>query len=101
MILHQYASTLFISKCNARTRFTVLYQLKWQSAFLHSAILTAVMFVIFSKMTFFTIIYIFIYFFKRKPKFSGQQGHAALLLVFIPLTSVFVMVTLLTVNKLC
>lgn len=164
MILHQYASTLFISKCNARTRFTVLcslyfllfavsmsastqlnivmyllanfsflitqYQLKWQSAFLHSAILTAVMalcelavyniiqhfvphfftetahlhsrimFVIFSKMTFFTIIYIFMYFLKRKPKFSGQQGHAALLLVFIPLTSVFVMVTLLTVNDM-
>lgn len=106
------------------------YQPTWQSAFLHSAILTAVMalcelavyniiqhfvphfftetahfhskiiFVIFSKMIFFTIVYIFMHFFKRRPKFNGQHGHAALLLVFIPLTSVFVMVTLLTVNDM-
>ncbi len=164
IILHQYASTLFISKCKTQTKLMVLcalyfllfavslcasillnivmyllvnftflvtqYQLKWQSAFLHSAILTAVMalcelavynivqhfvphfftetthfhnkiiFAIFSKMIFFTIIYIFMHFLKRKPKFSRQHEHAVLLLVFIPLTSVFVMVTLLTINDM-
>lgn len=137
IILHQYASTLFIPKRKARTILAVLcafyfllfavslfastwlnivmylivnfsflitqYQLKWQSAFFHAAILTAVMalcelavysivqhfvphfytdtahfhswiiFVIFSKMIYFTIVYIIMHFLKKRPKISRQH----------------------------
>lgn len=164
LILHQYASTLFISKCKARTILAVLcafyfllfavsmfastwlnivmylfinfsflitqYQLKLRSAFFHAAILTAVMalcelavysivqhfvphfftdtahlhsriiFVIFSKMLYFTIVYIFMHFLKKRPKISGQHEHVVLLLIFIPLASCFMMFTLLTVNDM-
>lgn len=162
IVLHQYASTLFISKYRTRTRLSVLcdlyfllfaiamlsstwlnmfmyllanfiflvtqYRLKWQSAFFHSAILTALMatcelavynviqhfaphffteaehfhnkiiFIIFSKMIFFTIVYIFMHLLKGRQEYSQQYDHSALLLVFIPLTSIFMMFTLLTVN---
>lgn len=104
------------------------YQLKLRSAFFHAAILTAVMalceltvysivqhfvphfftetthfhsriiFVIFSKMIYFTIVYIIMHFLKEEPKISGQHEHVVLLLIFIPLASCFMMFTLLTVN---
>lgn len=160
LILHQYASTLFIPKRKVWIRLTVLsilyflllaismfaspwlnafmyllinfiflltqYRLRWHSAFFHSAILTAVMaicelavyniiqhfaphfytesahfhnkivFVIFSKMIFFTIIYLFMHFFKDRQECNQQHDHSALLWVFIPLTSIFIMFTLLT-----
>ena len=102
------------------------YRLKWFSAFFHSAVLTAVMamcelavygiiehfaphfftgaaspyntvfFAIFSKMIFFTIIYILMHFLKGNPE-NGRDRYA-LLLVFIPLTSVFVMLTFVAIN---
>ncbi len=164
IIIHQYASTLFISKRKTRTTLSVLcafyfllfavsmfastwlnivmylfvnfsflitqYQLKWRSAFFHAAILTAVMalcelavysivqhfvphfftetahfhsriiFVIFSKMIYFTIVYIIMHFLKERPKISGQHEHVVLLLIFIPLASCFMMFTLLTVNDM-
>lgn len=164
IILHQYASTLFISKWKARTTLTVLcafyfllfavsmfastwlnivmylfvnfsflitqYQLKLRSAFFHAAILAAVMalcelavysivqhfvpnfftdtahfhsriiFVIFSKMIYFTIVYLIMHFLKERPKISGQHEHVVLLLIFIPLASCFMMFTLLTVNDM-
>lgn len=164
IILHQYASTLFIPKRKVRTILAVLcafysllfavslfastwlnivmylfvnfsflitqYQLKWRSAFFHAAILTAVMalcelavysivqhsvphfftetahfhsriiFVIFSKMIYFTIIYILMHFLKERPNISGQHDHVVLLLIFIPLASCFMMFTLLTVNDM-
>lgn len=160
LILHQYASTLFIPKRKVWIRLTVLsilyflllaismfaspwlnafmyllinfiflltqYRLRWHSAFFHSAILTAVMaicelavyniiqhfaphfytesahfhnkivFVIFSKMIFFTIIYLFMHFLKGRQECNQQHDHSALLWVFIPLTSIFIMFTLLT-----
>lgn len=104
------------------------YSLKWHSAFFHSVMLTAVMgicelalygitrrsasylyqkaarfhsmiiFTIFSKMMFFTIIYICMHFLKGRQKQDQQRDNSALLLVFIPLTSVFIMLTFLTVN---
>ena len=106
------------------------YQLKLRSAFFHAAILTAVMalcelavysivqhfvphfftetahfhsriiFVIFSKMIYFTIVYILMHFLKERPKISGQHEHVVLLLIFIPLASCFMMFTLLTVNDM-
>lgn len=164
IILHQYASTLFISKWKTRTILAILcafyfllfavsmlsstwlnivmylfvnfcflitqYQLKWRSAFFHAAILTAVMalcelavysivqhfvphfytdtvhfhsriiFVIFSKMIYFTIIYIFMHFLKERPKISGQHEHVVLLLIFIPLASCFMVFILLKVNDI-
>lgn len=102
------------------------YRLKWFSAFFHSAVLTAVMalceltvysvierfaphffaeavysysivfFAVFSKMTFFTIIYILMHFLKGHQE--NSQDHYALLLVFIPLTSVFIMLTFVAIN---
>lgn len=164
IILHQYASTLFIPKWKTRAILAVLcafysllfavslfastwlnivmylfvnfaflltqYQLKLRSAFFHAAILTAVMalcelavysivqhfvphfftetahfhsriiFVIFSKMIYFTIVYILMHFLKERPKISGQHEHVVLLLIFIPLASCFMMFTLLTVNDM-
>lgn len=106
------------------------YSLKWHSALFHSVMLTAVMgicelalysisqhsaphfyqeaahlhsmiiFTIFSKMMFFTIIYICMHFFKGRQKHNQQHDHSTLLLVFIPLTSVFIMLTFLTVNDI-
>lgn len=105
------------------------YRLKWHSAFFHSAILTAVMgvcelsiysvsqhfaphfyaesshfhvmvaYVIFSKMIFLTIIYVFMHFMKGQREDNQQHDHSALLLVFIPLTSVFIILTFLTINN--
>lgn len=110
---------------------TTQYNLKWHSAFFHSVMLTAVMgicelalysitlysvphyhkeavpfhsmiiFTIFSKMMFFTIIYICMHFLKGRQEQGWQRDHSSLLLVFIPLTSVFIMLTFLTINDVC
>lgn len=107
---------------------TTQYSLKWHSAFFHSVMLTAVMgicelalygitrysashfyretapflsiiiFTIFSKLMFFTIIYICMHFLKGRQEQGWQRDHSSLLLVFIPLTSVFIMLTFLTMN---
>lgn len=104
------------------------YRLKWFSAFFHSAVLTSVMalcelavygviehfaphfftkaaysyniilFAIFSKMIFFTIIYLLMHFLKGRRKDGREHDHYALLLVLIPLTSVFVMLTFVAIN---
>lgn len=55
-------------------------------------------FVIFSKMIYFTIIFILVYFMDGQKEYVQQRDHSALLLVSIPLTSVFIMLTLLIVN---
>lgn len=59
------------------------------------------LFVVFSKMTFFTVIYIFMHFLKDRQKCGQPQDHSSLLLVFIPLTSVFIFLTLLSVSDVC
>ncbi len=110
------------------TFLNIGYRLKWLTAFFHSAVLTAVMamcelavygiiehfaphfftetahsyntilFAIFSKMIFFTIIYILIHFLEGRQECDQKHDRYALLLVFIPLTSVFVMLTFVAIN---
>lgn len=105
-----------------------MYQLKWHSALFHSAILTAVMsmcelavysiigrfaphfftesahshnivlFAVFSKMTFFMVIYVLIHLLQEHQAYSQKQDKYALLLVFIPLTSIFVMLIFVAVG---
>lgn len=104
------------------------YRLKWHVAFFHSAVLTAVMalcelavysiigsfaphffaetayfhniifFAIFSKMIFFAIIYILMHFLKGRQEYSQKQDKYTLLLVFIPLTSVYIMLAFVAVS---
>ena len=108
-----------------------MYRLKWHSALFHSAVLTALMsmcelavysiigrfaprffteatyshniilFAVFSKMTFFTVIYILIHLIQERQEYSQKQDRYALLLVFIPLTSVFVMLIFVAVADAC
>lgn len=110
------------------TFLNIGYRLKRLSSFFHSAMLTSVMamcelavygvvehfaphfftesassyniifFAIFSKMMFFTVIYVLMHFLKGQREDSRQHDHYALLLVFIPLTSVFVMLAFVTIN---
>lgn len=55
-------------------------------------------FIILSKIIFFTVIYIFMHFMKGRREDEQQHDHSELLLVFILLTSVFIILTFLTVN---
>lgn len=105
------------------------YSLKWYSALFHSAILSAfmgicelivysiinrfsphfwaqaehfhnrILFVIFSKIIFFSIIYILIYFQKKQQKQTIEQDKSVLLLLCIPATSIFIMLTFLNINE--
>lgn len=89
------------------------YRLSMPSALFHSVLLTAIMgiceltifitsfhnmllFIIFSKLIFFTMIYICMHFFKDQREPDQRHNHSALLPVFVPLTSVLVMLTFLT-----
>ena len=104
------------------------YDLKWYSALFHSAVIAAVMgmceltvystmerfsphflaesgqfqnmviFIIFSKMIFFTIVYILIHLLKGQQAQARQHDKSVLLLIFIPVTSVFIMLTLVSVS---
>ena len=104
------------------------FDLKWHLAFFHSAILSAVMamcelmvyciiqcftphflanieyaynavvFAIFSKITFFTIIYIIIQISEKKQSYSKKYDKSTLLLIFIPITSVFIMLTFICIS---
>ncbi len=104
------------------------YDLKWYSALFHSAVIAAVMgmceltvystierfsphflakskqfynmiiFIIFSKMIFFIIIYILIHLFKEQQVQNQKHDKSVLLLIFIPMTSVFIMLTLVSVS---
>lgn len=107
------------------------YNLKWHSALFHSAILAAVMgmcelavysivkyytphfyaeseyfhnmviFTVFSKISFFTIIYILIHFLKGRQKYNQQYDKSVFLLIFIPLTSAFIMLTFVYISDSC
>lgn len=104
------------------------YDLKWYSALFHSAVLAAIMgmceltiystierfsphflaesgqfqnmiiFIILSKMIFFTIVYILIHILKGHQAQNQQHDKSVLLLIFIPVTSVFIMLTLVSVS---
>jgi len=109
--------------------FLTQYKIQPLSAFFHSAILSAVMgmcelsvysiierfvphffsqvndfhntilFIVFSKVLFFSIIYILMHFFKSRKKCSLQQQKSSLLLLIIPLTTIFIMLTLLNLSE--
>lgn len=96
-----------------------MYDLKWYTALFHSAVIAAIMgmcelaaystmehfsphffvkFIIFSKMAFFIIIYILIHLLKGQQTPEQQHNKSVLLLIFIPITSVFTMLTLVSVS---
>lgn len=105
------------------------YQLKWFSALFHSAILNAIMSTcelipfgillrhsphffaeasyfrnlailsVFSKISFFLIIYILIHLLKGKRSYNPSQNISAFLLSFIPITSVFVIITFVNIGE--
>lgn len=107
------------------------YSLKWHSALFHSAILAAVMgmcelavysivkyytphfyaeseylhnmiiFTVFSKISFFTVIYVLIHFLKGQQKYDQQYDKSVFLLFFIPLTSAFIMLTFVYISDSC
>ncbi len=103
--------------------------LHWYTAVFHSSILTAVMtmsellvygitkrfaphfldngrefyhllfFSVFSKLIFFAIIYILVHLMQNPQKNTGQYDQSLLLLVFIPLTSIFIMFTFISIGE--
>lgn len=107
------------------------YQLKWHSAMFHSAVLTAVMsmceltvfsvmehfvphffsqassfhniilFAIFSKLIFFTVIYTLMHVLKKSQEYSRKHEQHSPLLVFIPLISVYIMLIFVAVHDSC
>lgn len=106
----------FISQC----------RLKWHTALFHASMLTAIMgaceltvyglinphfseedrglsnmiiFAIFNKLIFLTITYTLIHFMKKRKKCSQQQDASIFLLVLIPMTSVFVILTFLNIGE--
>lgn len=106
------------------------YNLKYYSAFFHSTLLAAVMgmcelivysliqrftphffahveyfhntivFIIFSKILFFSTIYIITHFFKEQTKCNRQHDNSVLLLIFIPITAIFTMLTFVTISDI-
>lgn len=105
------------------------YKIKWNHALFHCAILAALMgmcelvvysiierftphffaqvgyfqntiiFVIISKITFFTIVYILIHFMKDKKKYNQGSDKSILLLVCIPLSTIFIMLTFVYISN--
>ncbi len=105
-----------------------IYDLKWYAALFHSAFIAAIMgmceltvysaiehfsphflakseqpqnvviFIIFSKMIFFTIIYILIHLLKGQQAQNQQHDKSVLFLIFIPITSVFIMLMLVNIS---
>lgn len=107
------------------------YHIKWRSAAFHSMVLAAVMgmcelivyniiarttpnfyaqienfhntvlFIICSKILFFAVINLITHFIKIQQKKEEQFDNSVLLLIFIPITSVFVMLTFVSINDNC
>lgn len=103
------------------------YQLNWFLCIFHSALITALMgmceiivyvvqgqfvpnslaiedtvygtilFTIFSKLLFFTVVLLVVRICSNSPVFSPHDRHSALLLIFVPITSVFVMLVFLRI----
>ena len=103
--------------------------LNWYTALFHSSILAAVMamselvvygitrhfaprfldngrefyhllfFSVFSKLIFFAVTYILMHLMKKTKKDAGQHDQSVFLLVFIPLTSIFIMLTFVSIGE--
>lgn len=109
--------------------FVTQYDLNYYTTLFHSSILTAVMgmselivygitkrftphfldngrvfhhllvFVVFSKLIFFAVIYILMHLLQKPKKNTEQYDKSVFLLVFIPLTSVFIMFTFISIGE--
>ena len=105
----------------------VLFKLKLLLALFHSAIVTAIMgiseiavlgiisrffphflletdaglvfYTVFSKIFFFAVIYLLIHLFKGKKLNQEQYGHYEILLMLIPVSSIFIIFTLLSIGE--
>ena len=105
----------------------VLFKLKLLLALFHSAIVTAIMgiseiavlgiisrffphflletdaglvfYTVFSKIFFFAVIYLLIHLFKGKKLNQEQYGHSVILLMLIPVSSIFIIFTLLSIGE--
>ena len=105
----------------------VLFKLKLLLALFHSAIVTAIMgiseiavlgiisrffphflletdaglvfYTVFSKIFFFAVIYLLIHLFKGKKLNQEQYGHSEILLMLIPVSSIFIIFTLLSIGE--
>ena len=105
----------------------VLFKLKLLLALFHSAIVTAIMgiseiavlgiisrffphflletdaglvfYTVFSKIFFFAVIYLLIHLFKEKKLNQEQYGHFEILLMLIPVSSIFIIFTLLSIGE--
>ena len=105
----------------------VLFKLKLLLALFHSAIVTAIMgiseiavlgiisrffphflletdaglvfYTVFSKIFFFAVIYLLIHLFKGKKLNQEQYGHFEILLMLIPVSSIFIIFTLLSIGE--
>ena len=105
----------------------MLFKLKLLLALFHSAIVTAIMgiseiavlgiisrffphflletdaglvfYTVFSKIFFFAVIYLLIHLFKGKKLNQEQYGHSEILLMLIPVSSIFIIFTLLSIGE--
>lgn len=64
-----------------------------------TSFLELMIFAIFNKLIFFTITCFISYFFKEKQKCNRQHDHSIFLLIFIPITSIFVMFTFMNIGE--
>ena len=104
------------------------YEIRWLSAFFHSALLAAVMgmcelivygiiartaphfymqmdsfhntilFILCSKISFFAVVYLLTHFIRSLQKTADPHDNSVLLLLSIPVTSVFIMLTFVSIN---
>ena len=105
----------------------IMFNLKLLLALFHSAILTAIMgiselavlgmisrffphflleasvglvfYTVFSKITFFAVVYLLSWLFKGNKAAQEPYGHSEILLMFIPLSSILMMFTLLSIGE--
>lgn len=122
MSLYLLANYFFLVCC---------YRIKYSSAVFHSMILAAVMsmcelivynvierftphffvqaekfhnkilFIVFSKLLFFVVIFVLIYFLKGQQKYTPQKDYSVLMLICVPAMTVFVMLTLVSISDIC
>lgn len=98
VLFHSAVLTAVMSMCELTVYSSIIGRFAphffAETTYYHNIIL----FAIFSKMTFFTLIYILIHLFREHQEYSQKQDKYALLLVFIPLTSIFVMLIFVAVG---
>lgn len=128
LLKNEWLNALLFFFANAFYLYTQ-YILKWYAALFHSAVITAIMgmcelmgygiisrFVphfltdtsnlysvtflsIFSKMLYFFIIFILTHIFANQSKNSSQQNKSVILLGFIPISSIFIMLSFISISE--